>query len=132
MGEVPGRCLGQTDLALVQPTTIGKGRGGRLADHREARRTIEPLPAGGGRADRPGVGAGARWIGDDRRAAPAGSAVAGLNSRFTPRRPSRTLPAHQPRYTMGNLKKKRRLKMSKHKRRKRLKANRHKKRTWQK
>jgi hypothetical protein len=35
-------------------------------------------------------------------------------------------------YTMGNLKKKRRLKMSKHKRRKRLKANRHKKRTWQK
>jgi hypothetical protein len=34
--------------------------------------------------------------------------------------------------TMGNLKKKRRLKMSKHKRRKRLKANRHKKRTWQK
>jgi hypothetical protein len=35
-------------------------------------------------------------------------------------------------YTMGNLKKKRRLKMAKHKRRKRLKANRHKKRTWQK
>jgi len=35
-------------------------------------------------------------------------------------------------FTMGNLKKKRRLKMSKHKRRKRLKANRHKKRTWQK
>jgi hypothetical protein len=34
--------------------------------------------------------------------------------------------------TMGNLKKKRRLKMSKHKRRKRLKSNRHKKRTWQK
>jgi hypothetical protein len=33
---------------------------------------------------------------------------------------------------MGNLKKKRRLKMSKHKRRKRLKSNRHKKRTWQK
>jgi len=33
---------------------------------------------------------------------------------------------------MGNLKKKRRLKMNKHKRRKRLKANRHKKRTWQK
>ena len=33
---------------------------------------------------------------------------------------------------MGNLKKKRRLKMAKHKRRKRLKANRHKKRTWQK
>lgn len=31
---------------------------------------------------------------------------------------------------MGNLKKKRRLKMSQHKRRKRLKANRHKKRTW--
>jgi hypothetical protein len=33
---------------------------------------------------------------------------------------------------MGNLKKKRRLKMNKHKRRKRLKSNRHKKRTWQK
>ncbi|MCF7687107.1 MAG: AURKAIP1/COX24 domain-containing protein [Cephaloticoccus sp.] len=31
---------------------------------------------------------------------------------------------------MGNLKKKRRLKMSKHKRSKRLKANRHKKRAW--
>ncbi len=31
---------------------------------------------------------------------------------------------------MGNLKKKRRLKISKHKRRKRSKANRHKKRTW--
>lgn len=38
----------------------------------------------------------------------------------------------QPLFIMGNLKKKRRLKMSKHKRRKRLKANRHKKRTWQK
>jgi hypothetical protein len=34
--------------------------------------------------------------------------------------------------SMGNLKKKRRLKMNKHKRRKRLKSNRHKKRTWQK
>jgi hypothetical protein len=33
---------------------------------------------------------------------------------------------------MGNLQKKRRLKMNKHKRRKRLKSNRHKKRTWQK
>ena len=33
---------------------------------------------------------------------------------------------------MGNLKKKRRLKMNKHKRWKRLKSNRHKKRTWQK
>lgn len=33
-------------------------------------------------------------------------------------------------YCMGNLKKKRRLKMNKHKRRKRLKSNRHKKRTW--
>ncbi|HUJ44292.1 MAG TPA: AURKAIP1/COX24 domain-containing protein [Opitutaceae bacterium] len=32
---------------------------------------------------------------------------------------------------MGNLKKKRRLKMNKHKRRKRLKAHRHQKRTWQ-
>ncbi|MDR2420354.1 MAG: AURKAIP1/COX24 domain-containing protein [Puniceicoccales bacterium] len=31
---------------------------------------------------------------------------------------------------MGNLKKKRRLKMNKHKRSKRLRANRHKKRTW--
>jgi hypothetical protein len=37
-----------------------------------------------------------------------------------------------PILTMGNLKKKRRLKMNKHKRRKRLKSNRHKKRTWQK
>jgi hypothetical protein len=43
-----------------------------------------------------------------------------------------TLRLHHYFYTMGNLKKKRRLKMSKHKRRKRLKANRHKKRTWQK
>jgi len=42
--------------------------------------------------------------------------------------------AHSPilSSTMGNLKKKRRLKMNKHKRRKRLKSNRHKKRTWQK
>ena len=32
---------------------------------------------------------------------------------------------------MGNLKKKRRLKMNKHKRKKRLRAGRHKKRTWQ-
>jgi len=71
-------------------------------------------------------------LGDDGFAAAAGGAVAGLNSRFTPCRPSCTLPVHQPLYTMGNLKKKRRLKMSKHKRRKRLKANRHKKRTWQK
>ncbi len=31
---------------------------------------------------------------------------------------------------MGNLKKKRRLKMNKHKRRKRARSNRHKKRTW--
>jgi len=37
-----------------------------------------------------------------------------------------------PTCKMGNLKKKRRLKMNKHKRRKRLKSNRHKKRTWQK
>ncbi len=44
---------------------------------------------------------------------------------------ARTLPTLIT-LTMGNLKKKRRLKMSKHKRRKRLKANRHKKRTWQK
>lgn len=40
--------------------------------------------------------------------------------------------AHRTFLTMGNLKKKRRLKMNKHKRRKRLKSNRHKKRTWQK
>jgi hypothetical protein len=45
---------------------------------------------------------------------------------------NRTLADLKPTFTMGNLKKKRRLKMSKHKRRKRLKANRHKKRTWQK
>jgi hypothetical protein len=32
---------------------------------------------------------------------------------------------------MGNLKKKRRLKMNKHKRRKRLKSHRQKKRSWQ-
>lgn len=33
--------------------------------------------------------------------------------------------------SMGNLKKKRRLKINKHKRRKRARLNRHKKRTWQ-
>jgi Mitochondrial domain of unknown function (DUF1713) len=55
-----------------------------------------------------------------------------VNAGFTAvRRPS-TFRLHHYFYTMGNLKKKRRLKMSKHKRRKRLKANRHKKRTWQK
>lgn len=57
------------------------------------------------------------------------------------RSPSRDVPVkigldtpetHSHVARMGNLKKKRRLKMSKHKRRKRLKANRHKKRTWQK
>ena len=53
------------------------------------------------------------------------------NSGFTLRGAARTLH-HSFNYSMGNLKKKRRLKMSKHKRRKRLKANRHKKRTWQK
>ncbi|MGN0835339.1 MAG: hypothetical protein ACI4QA_05885 [Candidatus Spyradosoma sp.] len=37
---------------------------------------------------------------------------------------------NQPSTQMGNLKKKRRLKMNKHKRRKRSKANRHKKRLW--
>ena len=47
---------------------------------------------------------------------------------FTPPQPGRTVPS----LFMGNLKKKRRLKMNKHKRRKRLKSNRHKKRTWQK
>lgn len=45
-----------------------------------------------------------------------------------------TVPSRTPQFVphMGNLKKKRRLKMNKHKRRKRLKSNRHKKRTWQK
>ena len=38
------------------------------------------------------------------------------------------IPTNQ--YQMGNLKKKRRLKMNKHKRRKRTRANRHKKRDW--
>jgi len=37
---------------------------------------------------------------------------------------------HSACHTMGNLKKKRRLKMNKHKRSKRLRANRHKKRVW--
>jgi hypothetical protein len=51
---------------------------------------------------------------------------------WTARQRRRTVPLRQISRTMGNLKKKRRLKMNKHKRRKRLKANRHKKRTWQK
>jgi hypothetical protein len=51
---------------------------------------------------------------------------------FTVSAANRRLADLEPTFTMGNLKKKRRLKMSKHKRRKRLKANRHKKRTWQK
>ena len=51
-----------------------------------------------------------------------------LNSDFTAAAAPRTVFLS----LMGNLKKKRRLKMNKHKRRKRLKANRHKKRTWQK
>jgi hypothetical protein len=51
---------------------------------------------------------------------------------FTGRSPRRTVTLRNLSLTMGNLKKKRRLKMNKHKRRKRLKANRHKKRTWQK
>jgi hypothetical protein len=51
---------------------------------------------------------------------------------FTGRPPKRTVTLRNLSLTMGNLKKKRRLKMNKHKRRKRLKANRHKKRTWQK
>lgn len=55
----------------------------------------------------------------------------GLSSGFTASAPVRTL-LHSFSQIMGNLKKKRRLKMSKHKRRKRLKSNRHKKRTWQK
>ena len=53
------------------------------------------------------------------------------NSGFTGRRVSCTLTLHQLSSTMGNLKKKRRLKMNKHKRRKRLKSHRHKKRSWQ-
>jgi hypothetical protein len=51
---------------------------------------------------------------------------------FTGAGVSRTVATTLQLPTMGNLKKKRRLKMNKHKRRKRLKANRHKKRTWQK
>jgi hypothetical protein len=54
-----------------------------------------------------------------------------VNSVFTRSRRASTVRSLSF-HTMGNLKKKRRLKMSKHKRRKRLKANRHKKRTWQK
>jgi len=50
-------------------------------------------------------------------------------SGFTGQTPASTVFSS---HNMGNLKKKRRLKMNKHKRRKRLKANRHKKRTWQK
>jgi hypothetical protein len=62
----------------------------------------------------------------------AGACLATLsNSGFTGCGAVRTV-LHSLIYSMGNLKKKRRLKMSKHKRRKRLKANRHKKRTWQK
>jgi hypothetical protein len=53
------------------------------------------------------------------------------NSGFTAQNAVGTV-LHSFNYSMGNLKKKRRLKMSKHKRRKRLKSNRHKKRTWQK
>ena len=52
---------------------------------------------------------------------------------FTERKKRRTVRFSQnlgP--LMGNLKKKRRLKMNKHKRRKRLKSHRHQKRTWQK
>jgi hypothetical protein len=51
---------------------------------------------------------------------------------FTGEEVGRTVTTTLKLPTMGNLKKKRRLKMNKHKRRKRLKANRHKKRTWQK
>jgi hypothetical protein len=68
----------------------------------------------------PGLPASGSPYGDER-----------ANSGFTLRGAVRTLH-HSFNYSMGNLKKKRRLKMSKHKRRKRLKANRHKKRTWQK
>jgi len=55
--------------------------------------------------------------------------LAALSYGFTERRPGGNFGRLTP---MGNLKKKRRLKMNKHKRRKRLKSNRHKKRTWQK
>ena len=55
----------------------------------------------------------------------------GVNSGFTVTGASYTVTLHQFSSTMGNLKKKRRLKMNKHKRRKRLKSHRHKKRSWQ-
>jgi hypothetical protein len=44
--------------------------------------------------------------------------------------PETCAPLRKPPTYMGNLKKKRRLKMNKHKRRKRSKASRHKKRLW--
>lgn len=65
------------------------------------------------------------------RPKPAATSGDPPNSGFTGCGAVRTV-LHSLIYSMGNLKKKRRLKMSKHKRRKRLKANRHKKRTWQK
>src|SRR5437868_7492976 len=67
---------------------------------------------------------------------PATSPVNGISlpegKCFTAPSGNRTFLLHFRQTPMGNLKKKRRLKMAKHKRRKRLKANRHKKRTWQK
>jgi len=51
---------------------------------------------------------------------------------FTEGKKRRTVRFSQNSNPMGNLKKKRRLKMNKHKRRKRLKSHRHQKRTWQK
>jgi hypothetical protein len=51
---------------------------------------------------------------------------------FTEGKKRRTVRSSQSANPMGNLKKKRRLKMNKHKRRKRLKSHRHQKRTWQK
>ena len=60
-----------------------------------------------------------------------GADASGVNSGFTVARASYTVTLHQFSSTMGNLKKKRRLKMNKHKRRKRLKSHRHKKRSWQ-
>ena len=62
--------------------------------------------------------------------AAAGAGAGGIKSTGQADRPAARWPDTLP--PMGNLKKKRRLKMNKHKRRKRLKANRHKKRTWQK
>jgi hypothetical protein len=62
--------------------------------------------------------------------APGGAGAGERGEILTLQRGERLARSHLS--LMGNLKKKRRLKMNKHKRRKRLKSNRHKKRTWQK